>query len=105
MALCSDCSESAPEPDTDRNTQVLGFVFNKRMLKQAASAVVSLVSFVFPVVIESAVELSPKGLDQMKRDLIAPLRAENAALLAALGAQNATLHALNATMTIAQCVC
>ena len=87
------------------NAQVLGFVFNMRMLKQIASGVVGLVLFVLPVVVESDVELSPESLEKMERDLIAPLRAANTALLAALGVQNATLRALNATMESARCTC
>jgi hypothetical protein len=69
---------------------ILGFVVNKRMLNQIASGVIGVVLFVLPLVIQSAVQLSPEGLMQVERDLIAPLRAENAALLAALGALNAT---------------
>ena len=85
--------------------QVLGFVFNKRMLKQIASGAVGLVLFVLPVVVESAVELSAESFERMERDLIAPLRVANTELLAALGAQNAALRALNATMASARCVC
>jgi hypothetical protein len=72
---------------------VLGTVVNKRMLNQIASGVVGLVLFVLPLVLQSAVRLSPESLIELEESLIAPLRVENAALLAALDAQNVTLRA------------
>ena len=53
-------------------------VVNKRMLNQIASGVVGLVLFVLPLVLQSAVRLSPESLIELEERLI-PCRERRAA--------------------------